>query len=176
MLGSHLSVARQTVGYFEFEGPSENFRPGNFPVWGTVGYNDDISHYGIPEFGRPGIKAARHVTRAVDDDPDELPNECANERAMRALEDFLGKHFHPKIVNVSGCENCLYTNTQNEDFILDHHPQQKRVVIGTGFSGHGFKMGPVSGRILAEMALQGTTSLPEFEHARGRFALSARND
>lgn len=169
-LRPHLSVARQTVGYFELEGPPENYRPESFPVWGTFGDNDEISHYGIPEFGRPGIKAARHVTRAIDDDPDDPSDEFTNERAMRALEAFLREQLRPRIISVSGCENCLYTNTQSEDFILDHHPQQKRVVIGAGFSGHGFKLGPVSGRILAEMALQGTTSLPEFEHARGRFA------
>ena len=133
-----------------------------------MGLNDDISHYGIPEFGRPGIKASQHVTHAANDDPDDPPDERANECAMKALEALLREQFRPRIKRVAGIENCLYTNTRSEDFIMDRHPRQERVVIGAGFSGHGFKLGPVSGRILAELALQGTTSLPEFERARGR--------
>ena len=175
-LRQRLCVTRQTVGYFELEGPPENYRPGVFPVWGNMGVNDDISHYGIPEFGRPGIKASQHVTHAADDDPDDPPDERANECAMKALEAFLREQFRPRIKRVAGIENCLYTNTRSEDFILDRHPRQERVVIGAGFSGHGFKLGPVSGRILAELALQGTTSLPEFERARGRFAFPVRKN
>ena len=175
-LRQRLRVARQTVGYFELEGPPENYRPGSFPVWGNIGGEGDISHYGIPEFGRPGIKAARHVIHGVDDDPDDPPDERANERAMKALEAFLREQFRPRIKHVAGSENCLYTNTRSEDFILDRHPQQERVVIGAGFSGHGFKLGPVSGRILAELALEGSTSVPEFERARGLFAFSLGNE
>jgi sarcosine oxidase len=45
--------------------------------------------------------------------------------------------------------SCTYTTTPDEDFILDRIGP---VVIGAGFSGHGFKFTPVVGRILADLA------------------------
>ena len=35
--------------------------------------------------------------------------------------------------------------------ILDRHPKYPNIVVGCGFSGMGFKMGPVTGEILANM-------------------------
>ena len=55
---------------------------------------------------------------------------------------------------------CMYTNTPDHHFIVDRHPEQKKVVIGAGFSGHGFKFTGVLGQALAELALDGRTDLP----------------
>ena len=57
-------------------------------------------------------------------------------------------------------ETCVYTMTPDEDFILD---VDGAIVRGAGFSGHGFKMAPVMGRMLADLALQ---SLPNSHSAR----------
>lgn len=51
-------------------------------------------------------------------------------------------------------ETCLYTMTPDEDFIIDYHPTNANVVIAAGFSGHGFKFGPLVGAMLAGMALR----------------------
>lgn len=45
--------------------------------------------------------------------------------------------------------SCTYTTTANEDFVLD---RVGPVVVGAGFSGHGFKFTPTIGRILADLA------------------------
>lgn len=45
---------------------------------------------------------------------------------------------------------CLYDNAANDDFILGG---ADGVVVGAGFSGHGFKFGPAIGEELARMAL-----------------------
>ncbi|KAI4964762.1 hypothetical protein ZWY2020_059579 [Hordeum vulgare] len=53
---------------------------------------------------------------------------------------------------------CMYSMTPDEDFVIDFLGGDefgRDVVVGAGFSGHGFKMGPAVGRILAEMALDG---------------------
>ncbi|MBA0777859.1 hypothetical protein Gotri_005822, partial [Gossypium trilobum] len=46
---------------------------------------------------------------------------------------------------------CVYSMTPDEDFVIDFLGGEfgKDVVIGGGFSGHGFKMSPAIGRILA---------------------------
>lgn len=53
---------------------------------------------------------------------------------------------------------CMYSVTPDEDFVIDFLGGEefgKDVVVGAGFSGHGFKMGPAVGKILVEMALDG---------------------
>jgi sarcosine oxidase len=44
--------------------------------------------------------------------------------------------------------SCTYTSTIKQDFVLD---RTGPVVIGAGFSGHGFKFTPAIGRILADL-------------------------
>jgi len=48
-----------------------------------------------------------------------------------------------------GVETCLYTNTADEEFVLERHG---RVVVGSACSGHGFKFAPIIGRTLAALA------------------------
>lgn len=44
-------------------------------------------------------------------------------------------------------------NTANEHFIIDTHPDDARIVIAGGGSGHAFKFGPVLGEQIADFAL-----------------------
>ena len=56
-------------------------------------------------------------------------------------------------------ETCLYTNTPDDDFILDRHPELSNVIVGAGFSGHGFKFTPFIGKLLVQLALEETPEL-----------------
>ena len=47
---------------------------------------------------------------------------------------------------------CLYTSTADQHHILERHGN---VVIGSPCSGHGFKFAPLTGRTLAELAVEG---------------------
>ncbi len=171
-LRDRLKVARQTVGYFRPEGPPEDYRIGRFPSWiYLVPESENIHFYGMPEFGREGIKVARHGMSESEDDPNESPAE-ADPAKVEELFAFLAAHFTAAGQRLAGTEHCLYTNTASEDFILDLHPQNPRIAIGAGFSGHGFKFGPLTGRILAELVTAGKTSVPEFEGMRTAFSIS----
>jgi sarcosine oxidase len=46
--------------------------------------------------------------------------------------------------------SCTYTSTPTGEFVLD---RVGPVVVGAGFSGHGFKSAPAVGRVLADLAL-----------------------
>jgi len=59
--------------------------------------------------------------------------------------------------------------TPDAHFLLGLHPEQSRVAIAAGFSGHGFKFASVVGAILADLALDGSTSQPIGFLAPGRF-------
>eukprot|EP00658_Telonema_sp_P-2_P022739 TRINITY_DN19098_c0_g1_i9.p1 TRINITY_DN19098_c0_g1~~TRINITY_DN19098_c0_g1_i9.p1 ORF type:complete len:438 (-),score=91.45 TRINITY_DN19098_c0_g1_i9:169-1482(-) len=44
---------------------------------------------------------------------------------------------------------CLYTNTEDGEFVVGPHPQDPDVLLATGFNGEGFKFAPVVGECLA---------------------------
>ena len=46
----------------------------------------------------------------------------------------------------------LFTVSPDWNPVIDHVPRVENLVVGTGFSGHGFKMSPAIGRSLAELA------------------------
>ena len=54
--------------------------------------------------------------------------------------------------------------------VIEKSPEYENLVIATGFSGHGFCLGPITGEILADLAVEGTTSHPIAAFARSRFA------
>ena len=59
--------------------------------------------------------------------------------------------------------------TPDGHFVVDRHPEHPQVAFAAGLSGHGFKFVPVLGRILADLALEGRTSLPiTFSPVAGR--------
>jgi glycine/D-amino acid oxidase-like deaminating enzyme len=135
------------------------------PVWAFRGDTEDDFFYGLPEFQRPGIKVAHHRVVGTPDDPDGE----AGPPLLGPVLAFVAEHIAGP-TSLVATERCFYTMAPNEDFVLDHHPESRSVVVGAGFSGHGFKFGPLTGRILAELALDGRTSVPEFEGQRARFA------
>ncbi|MBI3126863.1 MAG: N-methyl-L-tryptophan oxidase [Candidatus Tectomicrobia bacterium] len=169
-LRPRLKAARQTVGYFEPAGARADYGIGRFPVWLYIADGENGHYYGMPEFGRPGIKAARHLAQGIDDNPDAAPAHPDPAR-IEELWGFLRAQLAAVPRRLLAWEHCLYTNTETEDFILDLHPGNPLVAVGAGFSGHGFKFGPFTGRVLAELVLHGKTSIPEFEEARGEFSI-----
>lgn len=54
--------------------------------------------------------------------------------------------------------------------IIERSPEIDGLVIATGFSGHGFCLGPVTGRILRDLVLDGATTFPIDPFRRDRFA------
>ena len=169
-LEPRLTVTRQTVGYFRLEGKPADFEVGRCPVWGNLGSEQDPIYYGLPTFGRDGIKIARHITHDADDDP-----ECVDEITQESIDDlrrYLQAEFVPQVESFLGAEHCHYTNTATEDFIIDLHPEDDRIAIGAGFSGHGFKFGPVTGRALVELVCEGQVHTPELAAMRELFSVA----
>ncbi len=58
--------------------------------------------------------------------------------------------------------------------VLDRAPDVEGLVIGMGFSGHGFCLGPITGRILAALALDEETGFDLTPFSADRFADHAR--
>jgi sarcosine oxidase len=169
-LTPRLQVTMQTVGYFILAGEPAEFAVGRWPVWGNLGAQEGEVFYGLPAFGREGIKIARHIVSGSTADPELAPTEVAASQ-IDPLRAFLAHEFVQPVESFTGAEHCYYTNTATEDYILDLHPKSEHVAIGAGFSGHGFKLAPVCGRVLAELVLDGSSSVAEFEAMRPTFSL-----
>jgi glycine/D-amino acid oxidase-like deaminating enzyme len=46
---------------------------------------------------------------------------------------------------------CLYCDTFDGDFWIDHDPERPGLVVAAGDSGHGFKFAPVMGALIADV-------------------------
>ena len=57
--------------------------------------------------------------------------------------------------------------------VLGEVPRLRGFVLATGFSGHGFAMGPIAGRLVAELIVDGKTSLDISGFRFSRFAEGA---
>jgi len=113
--------------------------------------------YWTPELEYPGLmKIAFHGSIGGEINPDQRDKNQAgpSERLLKRLAAFLEEKF-PGINFEDGpaiLESCIYTTTPDDDFILDKHPAYDNITIAAGFSGHGFKMSPETGEILADLA------------------------
>jgi len=64
------------------------------------------------------------------------------------------KHYFDVQVSFNYSAVCMYTNTPDEDFIIDYHPANKNIIIASPCSGHGFKFLSAIGKLLCDMALE----------------------
>ena len=53
--------------------------------------------------------------------------------------------------------------------VIERSPEIEGLVIAAGFSGHGFCLGPITGRIICDLVSQGETPLPIQPFRRARF-------
>ena len=163
---------RQCLGWFQpLDLPL--FAKERLPVWLLYGEGDDGNWYGFPVHGIPGFKLGkfRHLGEPMDlsggreTTADREPNE-ADEALLRR---FTEKYFPRAAGPTMALKVCFFTNTPDEHFIIDAHPQHDSVIIAAGFSGHGYKFCSVVGEILAELALDGESALGIAEFGLGRF-------
>jgi sarcosine oxidase len=117
---------------------------------------DGASFYGVPQHSARGLKAGVHDHSHSPIDPDRVDRRIHADDEDR-VRDFIGRHLPAADGHTIASSVCLYTNSPDENFILDVHPTQPNVVIGAGFSGHGFKFASVVGEVLADLALDGGT-------------------
>lgn len=160
-----LHVEAQQVVYAGLEpGAAPAFSRARCPVFIHRG----SGVYGFPLFERPdavkisdheGAPRVRLAERRDAVDPARAAATLA--RARRLLPGLSGR--------VVGGETCLYTKTPDRDFLLGPHPEAPGVVVGGGFSGHGFKFGPLLGRLLAAAARGEAGAVPA-RFAPTRFA------
>jgi len=122
----------------------------------------DGGWYGMPTpDGRVKIGHDKHLRQKID--PDGLPIPASTEDAAmlsRCIRDYFVD------IDEQPCEMkpCIYTLTEDHNFLIDRHPVHSNVLLFSCCSGHGFKYAPAYGEIAAEL-IDGNLS-PEFSPFR----------
>lgn len=130
-------------------------------VPGSPGFENAYSPvYGMLTPGE-GIKAGWHGTGSLTH-PDHR-SFTSEPKQLHALRDYARAWLPGVNADIFTEISCTYTNTPDEDFVLD---RMGPITIGAGFSGHGFKFTPAIGRILADLATGNGTAPAKFAAGR----------
>lgn len=151
---ARLELPRLTVT----EETPAHFRPRTDAAWPSFNHYTDPTAYPATVYGMPtpgeGIKVGFH--RVGDEiDPDGRPHLPTHQEA---LADYV-REWMPGLDAASAVPiSCTYTSTDDGAFVLD---RRGRIVVGAGFSGHGFKFAPGVGGVLADLVQDPTARAAE---------------
>jgi sarcosine oxidase len=160
-----LVIERQVQFWFAPKRETRDFHRNHSPVhlWE---YEPGKFFYGLPDF-HDGIKFAIHHQGEATD-PDHVNREVSADEIerMRALL----RRFAPEAEGtLLSASVCLYTNTPDEHFLIDWHPDNPQVLLVSPCSGHGFKFSSAIGEAVAELITDGSTKL-DLSLFRNRFS------
>ncbi len=145
-MGLPLHVRRKTLWWLGVDHPA-TFSPERFPVFIADSGSGEI--YGFPVMDQFGLKIADH-SGGDPCDPDTVDRTARDDEAAHVVA--AAKSLFPSVNGrVQRSAVCLYTMTPDTHFIIDRMPGHPNVVIGCGFSGHGFKFAPAIGEHLVEL-------------------------
>ena len=153
-IASKVMPERQVVGWFAPH-PAALFQRDMFPIF--IVEDETGNHYGFPEHNAPGVKLGRHGHRNEATTPASIRRRIdAEDEAV--LTRFTRRYFGERLGSALALKTCIYTNTPDENFIVDRRPSSGRTWIAAGFSGHGYKFCAGIGEILADLAAEGRTA------------------
>ncbi len=168
-----LKIMPCQLGFYQPSNPAD-FVPGTFPVF-FAHLNGDFGEmpYGVPHADPSlGVKVTTFYgwdTVSQPSDVDYTPSDAWTERIRNFARQYVPGAAGPLLET----RRCLYTLTPDKHFIVDRHPTYPQIAIGAGFSGHGFKFTTLLGKMLADLAIEGTTPHDTSLFQLARFQLVA---
>jgi sarcosine oxidase len=149
-----LTVKRQALFWFDNGSARDRHRflPVHMPIY-IWEYAAGKMFYGFPDLGA-GIKIAPHH-RGRTIHPDQLTQDVSPDEVDEMSE--IARQYLGMSPVFRASAVCMYTNTPDEHFIIDRHPDFANIIIASPCSGHGFKFSSLTGRILGDMALGNDT-------------------
>lgn len=155
-----LQTLRINVCYWREKVPGSYGVSQAFPCFLGLDFRLAPHHiYGLPSDEYPGLmKVCYHHGNNADPEEPDCPAASEDIQDVQILSRFVRDHLPGLEPQPAIVERCMYTNTPDEHFILDRHPKYDNIIIGAGFSGHGFKLSPVVGKILYELSMKLTPS------------------
>jgi sarcosine oxidase len=150
-----LAVERQVMFWYRPSANADSFRPEQCPIYIWADRGDDV-FYGFPDLGN-GVKIARmHRGEAAFPDSIRRTVDASDERPVR---EFIERYMPDAGGALLSSRVCMFTNTPDEHFLIDFHPDHDNVIIASPCSGHGFKFASVIGEVLADLATRGESPI-----------------
>lgn len=148
---SKLKVTRQVVFFFASPQGESDLMENKLPVWFNLDTRGVVNLYGIPGNEYRGFKAAPELSDDITDKFDTYHRYWKPEE-MKFVKDIIDARF-PKMTGRPLVEArvCQYTETPDNNFIFDRHPEAGNLWILGGGSGHGYKMGASLGEMATEI-------------------------
>ncbi len=155
-LAGKAVAERQVLGWFQPKRP-ELFSPARFPVSNLL--TEEGHFYQFPSWGIPGLKIGLYHHQHEHGHADALLREptAADEALLRGA---VQRYFPDADGPTLRLAACLFTNTEDEHFVIDRASGAPEVIVASPCSGHGFKFASVVGEILADLA---TDKTPPFD-------------
>jgi len=168
MLGAQLPITltEEQVTYFATPKVAE-FTPDRFGIYGYLA--DDGLYYGFPVYGEVAIKIGIDGAGPVVT-PQTRTFARDEARVRRALA-FLRRHLPAAVGPELYTRTCCYDFPPDRDFIADYLPGSERILICAG-AGHAGKFAALLGRIITELALDGSSRFPISAFSATRPALT----
>jgi sarcosine oxidase len=162
-----LKIERQVHAWLSIARDARWFAPEQFPVFirQTEQFGDV---YGFPALDGASVKVGRHHDGDLTD-PDHIKRQV-DDKDLDPLRLMAATYLRGVSGHVRRTLTCMYTNTPDHDFVIDFAPDDRRVVVISACSGHGFKFAPVVGDIAADLVLEGKTGRDISHFAAARFA------
>lgn len=148
-IGDLVRPTKQDVFFFGTPAGDDRFSDAHLPVWAD---HRGRFRYGIPGSDRRGFKIADDTRGAVFDPTNG--ERVVSQETLKDTREYVGFRF-PALKDAPLVETrvCQYEETPDSHFILDRHPAMENVWFVGGGSGHGFKHGPATGEMMAELIL-----------------------
>jgi glycine/D-amino acid oxidase-like deaminating enzyme len=132
--------------YFGLPAGSRDFDADRLPTWVEIG-----RYYGIPALDGRGFKIG--IDRPGEElDPSASPR-LLDPGTVGSVRSFLARRF-PGLADAPLVDSrvCTYELTPDEHLLVDRHPRHENVILLGGGSGHAYKLAPVLGGYVADMA------------------------
>ena len=151
-LKSAMYVTGHPVFHLRTSQPSV-FEPPNLAVFGAA--ISKTGWYGFP------LHPEHHIVKVANHGPGLKLHALDDPREVHAGDiEQLWQFVAERMPALAGSEivytrRCCYTDTLDGHFWIDRHPTIAGLTVGSGGSGHGFKMAPVIGEMIAAAAMGG---------------------
>lgn len=155
----HLVVRRQVLHWWHCDEPAL-YEPARCPAFIWIhGRGAGDALYGFPlGDGVAGVKvAAENVDQACD--PDTVRRDVGDDEVRATYRQHLQGRLRGLTPHAVQSKTCLYTCTDDANFVVDRHPRLPALWVASPCSGHGFKHSAALGEALAQRLLGDTAAL-----------------
>ena len=149
-----IKIERQVLFWFSPRKNPDKFKSINLPNSGWD-LDNGLSFYTMPNLENRGFKVAMHHNGEFVD-PDTLIRE-SNDSDLKMVRDFLEEYIPDGNGELIDSKVCMYTDTPDQDFLIDSHPDEENIIICSPCSGHGFKFTPAIGEICSSLIINNST-------------------